>query len=91
MRTIFFIAMSFLLACTAVPRSGEASLVADPAPEHLYRARCASCHRLRSPQEKTRDEWGVAMQKYAPRAKLTAAERDKILAWLQKVAPTGRD
>lgn len=49
--------------------------------EKLYRARCASCHRLRKPESQTDDEWVVYVDKYGK--KLNENEKNLILQYLQ--------
>jgi mono/diheme cytochrome c family protein len=51
--------------------------------ERLYRAHCASCHRLRDPREQTWERWAWAVGHYGPRAHLDPAGQALVTAWLQ--------
>jgi hypothetical protein len=54
--------------------------------ETVYRARCAMCHPPWSPTDFTPDEWPKYVGKYGPRAGLTRAEHDAVLAYLVREA-----
>lgn len=62
---------------TAAPRSEG---------ERLYRAHCASCHRLRDPAEQTRERWAWAVARYGPRAHLPPEQQPTVLDYLQSRA-----
>jgi len=49
--------------------------------EKLYRARCASCHRLIDPKSQTDDEWPEYVEQYGK--KLNTADQALILSYLQ--------
>ena len=49
--------------------------------EKLYRARCASCHRLIGPKSHTNDEWVGYVEQYGK--KLSVEEKALMLAYLQ--------
>jgi len=73
-------------ACAAVPRQIEENQAADDPAANLYRAKCASCHRLRAPSERSREQWQAAIEKYGKKALLTVAQADQLLGWLQRNA-----
>ena len=54
--------------------------------EAVYRARCALCHPPWAPTHLAPAEWPRYVRKYAPRAGLTPAERDAVLAYLVREA-----
>jgi hypothetical protein len=65
----------------ALPACGAptASLTAGPgASEHLYRARCSSCHALPVVQSLTRSEWEDVLPRMSDRAHLEPDERAAI-------------
>jgi hypothetical protein len=49
----------------------------------LYRRRCASCHHLHDPGERSAGEWGDVLKRMAPKAHLSGADRAAVLAFLQ--------
>ena len=55
----------------------------DSGGERIYRAHCAACHRLRDPSERTRQGWAEAVERFGPRAHLSAEERHLVLEYLQ--------
>jgi len=73
-----------LSACaSAPPATGGSS-------DRLYRSRCAACHRLYAPQDRTRDEWVKQVARMAPRAHLSDEERARLLEYLQASARDAR-
>jgi hypothetical protein len=44
----------------------------------LYVNRCSGCHGLHHPAERSLEKWNLALNKMAPKAKLTADERQWI-------------
>ncbi len=76
-------AAAALFACAG---SGGPAAVppGDPAAEgeRLYRAHCASCHRLRDPRERTAEGWAEAVERFGPRAHLSPAQRRLVLDYL---------
>lgn len=80
MRAGLLAAALCLCACAT---GGGAGRPAAEEGERLYRAHCASCHRLRDPAEQTRERWVWAVGHYGPRAHLDAAEQARVVAWLQ--------
>lgn len=52
----------------------------------LYVARCSGCHPLHRPAEFPASRWPALLAKMAPRARLTPAERDLVLAYLSTVS-----
>jgi hypothetical protein len=76
--------LAYLLsACGSVTRAPDGPISQDGMGGDLYRAKCAACHRLRPPAERTRADWAKAMDRYGPRAHVTPAETSEILFWLQ--------
>lgn len=71
-------------ACASAPPAPEAS------GDRLYRSRCAACHRLYPPQERTRDEWATQVARMAPRAHLSDDDRARLLEYLQAHAKDAR-
>lgn len=71
-----------LAACASVESSGPVDA------EAVYRARCALCHPPWSPTDFSAADWPKYVRKYAPRAGLTRAERDAVLAYLVREAGT---
>ncbi|GAC1547054.1 MAG: hypothetical protein NVS2B9_14110 [Myxococcales bacterium] len=52
--------------------------------ERVYRSKCAACHRLYEPGERTRDQWESALAKMErlKKVRLTPEEEDLILGYL---------
>jgi cytochrome c2 len=73
----------FLSACGTAKHAPDMPTSEDDARGNLYRAKCAACHRLRPPAERTRAEWEKAVNRYGPRAHVTPTESNEILLWLQ--------
>lgn len=48
--------------------------------KELYANKCASCHKLFTPDNYSKTEWTKWVDKMAPKAKLTDAEKEMILA-----------
>ena len=69
-------AAALLAACASVEPSGPVDA------ETVYRARCAICHPAWSPTDFSPSDWPRYVKKYAPRAGLTPAEKEAILAYL---------
>ncbi len=76
------LAASALAACASVGPPGPVDAGA------VYAARCAMCHPPWSPRAFSAEEWPKYVRKYAPRAGLTRAERDAVLAYLVREAGT---
>jgi len=74
------LAAAALAACVSVEPSGPVDA------EVVYRSRCAICHPPWSPTAFSPAEWPRYVRKYAPRAGLTPAERDAVLAYLVREA-----
>jgi len=55
----------------------------------LYVARCSGCHPLHPPGTQPAARWAVVLDQMAPRAKLSAAERELVLRYLSATAGTG--
>jgi hypothetical protein len=75
-----WLAATALAACASTGPSGPVDA------EAVYRARCAMCHPPWSPRDFAPTEWPGFVRKYAPRAGLTPAERDAVLAYLVREA-----
>ncbi len=73
------------LACAGAPAAGAGSGSAD----QLYRSRCSACHRAYPPSSRTAGSWAEVLAKMAPRARLSDAERARILEYLQANASDG--
>ena len=54
----------------------------------VYVARCGGCHNLYSPDRYGEAAWERAVDKMAPKAKLTARQREDVLAYLLAVVRT---
>ncbi len=83
MRTLLAAASVLALlavGCAGAPAGGGG---ADAAADRLYRSKCSACHRAYPPSSRDRDAWATALAKMAPRAKLSEAERARILEYLQ--------
>lgn len=91
MRNLVLSAVLLGLAAMACARAPAAE--AGPAQaERLYRSRCSACHRAYPPSSRDVAGWAEVLSKMAPRAKLSDAERARILAYLQanaRDAPPG--
>ena len=83
--------LAVVAACATVlpPETGEYA-----AGQRLYREHCGSCHRLRNPNEQTREKWARAVKKYGDRAHLAPEDRPAVLDYLQAranaLAATGK-
>ncbi len=82
-----FLLLGLATACATPPGKGPAS-PAEAAEDgaHLYRTRCASCHRLHDPGERSAREWGDILDRMAPKAHLSSADRAAVLVFLQEHA-----
>jgi len=49
--------------------------------ERLHRAKCASCHRLIAPHERTPEQWHLLLEHHGPK-RMTDAQRSAILEYL---------
>jgi mono/diheme cytochrome c family protein len=72
-------------ACATSPGKGAVlePNAADDDGARLYRRRCASCHRLHDPGERSAGEWGDVLERMAPKAHLSGADRAAVLSFLQ--------
>ena len=70
------------LACAGAP--AQQGGPADG--ERLYRSRCTACHRAYPPSSRDRASWAKLLEKMAPRAKLSDAERALVTEYLQSSA-----
>ena len=48
----------------------------------LYTTRCNKCHGLKSPDSRTAEQWTKVLVSMAPKAKLTAEEKDLVYKYL---------
>ncbi len=53
-----------------------------------YVAKCAGCHYLRAPRDKTPDEWPGVLEDMTAKARCTAEDRRAITAYLLAVSGT---
>lgn len=82
MRTLAAVALA---AAAAAACAGAASLPSGPGEEgtvHLYRSRCAACHRLYAPGERSAAEWPGILERMAPRAHLSSGQRAELEKYL---------
>jgi hypothetical protein len=66
----------------APPAAANAAAGDDDA-RQTYLAHCSRCHEAFPPAHATADEWPGLVRRYAPRAGLFGADRDRVLRWLQ--------
>ncbi len=57
--------------------------VGDPGARVLYYEHCSRCHAPFAPTYVTAGEWPRYVRRYAPRAGLYGADRQRVLTWLQ--------
>ena len=92
-KTIRFLAVPALLGLAVACAAGSSSSHGATAPggpasssdDHgarLYRTRCASCHRLHDPHERSADDWRRVLERMAPRGHLGPSEHAAVLAYL---------
>lgn len=48
----------------------------------LYTTRCNKCHGLKSPDSRNAEQWTKVLASMAPKAKLTAEEKDLVYKYL---------
>jgi mono/diheme cytochrome c family protein len=78
---------AMLLGFSALACAGAPSAEAGPAQaERLYRSKCSACHRAYAPSSRDAAGWAEVLSKMAPRAKLSDAERARILGYLRENA-----
>ena len=84
MRPAILLAAAVTLSACAGSGGPAAVPPGDPVAqgERLYRAHCASCHRLRDPRERTPEGWAEAVERFGPRAHLSPDERRLVLDFL---------
>lgn len=51
--------------------------------QSTYNAKCGKCHGLKPTSDYTADRWVSIMQVMAPKARLTDAEKDNVLAYVR--------
>ena len=54
----------------------------DPGAQDLYLQKCGRCHAPFPPPHLSASRWPAMVRKYAPRAGLYGADRERVLAWL---------
>lgn len=85
MRTLVAASVAALaLACAGSPAAPSSE--AGAAGDRLYRSKCAACHRAYPPSSRDRATWAQVLSRMAPKAKLSEAEREQILGFLQSSA-----
>ncbi len=93
--TIIFLAITFMVSCApknvpASTSSNEASVVSKQvineadilAGHQLFNQNCGKCHRLFSPTELDEKRWVRVIDQMAPKAKLNAEDKSKVLAFV---------
>jgi hypothetical protein len=65
-------------ACAGAPRTAGGT---DDA-ARLYRSKCTGCHRAYERRSRDAARWAGVLERMAPRARLTADERERLRAWL---------
>ena len=80
------VAAGLALASALAACAGPGGPVTAEGAAQLYRTRCALCHPPWSPSMHAPADWPYWVDKYAPRAGLTPAERDAVLAYLVREA-----
>lgn len=86
-------ALAFLAACESTPDTPDTQPPQDQTHargQHLYEARCATCHELYDPRDFTRNELRRAMKKYAPKSGLKREDRPMVEAYLLANASDAR-
>lgn len=80
--------LAIALACGALAACAPRAPAAGPdaRAERVYRAHCASCHRLKDPSEHAMAEWSRAVDKYGPRAHLSSREMEEVREYLMAYA-----
>jgi hypothetical protein len=73
-----------LAACSHAPSPPTNLSPAAESGHRLYLAKCQMCHELVEPTEFTRVEWPAKFSVFAKRAKLSPAEYQEILAYLEE-------
>jgi cytochrome c5 len=60
--------------------------------ERTYRAKCAACHRLHEPGERTKEQWesAIAKMQRLKKVHLSQADEDLILSYLAGSQLSGR-
>jgi mono/diheme cytochrome c family protein len=69
---------------TTTPATGDAV-----AGKETYIANCGRCHSLKKPDNYTSEEWVPLVNKMAPKAKLSDADKANVLAYVQANAKQG--
>jgi len=92
---VVFLTITFTLSCaskttpTSTP-SADVSVVSKPvisevdilAGHQLFDQNCGRCHRLFSPTEFNEKRWVRIIDEMAPRARLNAEDKNKVLAFV---------
>lgn len=60
----------------------DPSAANDAKARSVYLRKCSQCHEAIQPSALAAHEWPAAVNKYAPRAGLYGAERQRVQAWL---------
>ena len=73
-----------LLGLSALACAGAPTAEAGPAPaDRLYRSKCTACHRAYPPSSRSAAMWGEVLPRMAAKARLSDAERARLLEYLQ--------
>lgn len=57
--------------------------------KETYKAKCGRCHNLKDPEDYTASRWVKIIDWMAPKAKLNAAEKENVLAYVSFYAKAG--
>jgi cytochrome c2 len=58
----------------------------DSEGKSVFREKCAKCHSYKLPETRTAEKWPGIMDRMARKAKLTADQKDAVLAFVTKHA-----
>jgi cytochrome c5 len=84
LRTMFLLLLGAACASTAVRRAPmDPTLPPVERGRILYETSCNKCHALWMPSSYGAGEWPFYVRKYGRKARLSAEERDLVLAYLQ--------
>jgi len=88
MKVVFLVALAGGAAALFIGCQQSMTLHMDEG-ERLHRAKCASCHRLIAPQERTPEQWRHLLDDHGPK-RMTDAQRSAILEYLTGEEQTAR-
>ena len=84
--SLLALALAALVVASACAGSAPARNEAAPDAARLYRTKCTACHRAYEPGSRRAEEWTAVLDRMAPKAKLTPAQREALLTWLRAQA-----